>query len=175
MECSFNTLWIYTALKQNGTGVSICRSFNTLWIYTALKHVVNTNKNKNVSIPSEFTLLSNAWCWYSLIRLVSIPSEFTLLSNPPTLKQLYTTFQYPLNLHCSQTMASILLFPPCFNTLWIYTALKPSALRIHLILCFNTLWIYTALKLILPVLALFIVSIPSEFTLLSNQTGNILI
>ena len=147
MECSFNTLWIYTALKHFTQMSTSGFSFNTLWIYTALKHVVNTNKNKNVSIPSEFTLLSNSTTPVLTWLLVSIPSEFTLLSNSITLAPTWLLvsipseftllsnnvsiiaiicvvsipseftllsnslddyvkargFQYPLNLHCSQT------------------------------------------------------------------------
>ena len=81
-------------------------SFNTLWIYTALKLHTRPPVLTGVSIPSEFTLLSN---------------RFFLICTPPT-------FQYPLNLHCSQTKLSPILTTKSFNTLWIYTALK---LKIH--------------------------------------------
>ena len=120
----FNTLWIYTALKRIIRAWRTMLCFNTLWIYTALKQVCSLLVWGIVSIPSEFTLLSNAW-----VQLVHTP-----------------WFQYPLNLHCSQTVPRSFSTFLSFNTLWIYTALKPeSAWRI----CrfrFNTLWIYTALK-----------------------------
>ena len=78
---SFNTLWIYTALKQshiikNIIVVSIPSEFTLL-----------SNKSSfiifrvSVSIPSEFTLLSNTQIQGDYTLLVSIPSEFTLLSN----------------------------------------------------------------------------------------------
>ena len=51
-----------------------------------------------VSIPSEFTLLSNAKSGLTNSMIVSIPSEFTLLSN---LKHIHTEF-------CLEN---------CFNTL----------------------------------------------------------
>ena len=92
-----------------------------------------------VSIPSEFTLLSNAF--YVIIFLkrfqyplnlhcsqttksgsesttkVSIPSEFTLLSNKDIHGHVDGTFQYPLNLHCSQTQIWVEPENKSFNTL----------------------------------------------------------
>ena len=59
-----------------------------------------------VSIPSEFTLLSNLYSARSAMLSVSIPSEFTLLSNLFSTVFLIGMFQYPLNLHCSQTSNS---------------------------------------------------------------------
>ena len=121
----FNTLWIYTALKPwniyiRADTVSIPSEF------TLLSNLANTiNPDAEVSIPSEFTLLSNYLCGYSTRGNVSIPSEFTLLSNyrivlldngsvsiPSEFTLLSNIsggnnvalrFQYPLNLHCSQT------------------------------------------------------------------------
>ena len=186
--------------------------FNTLWIYTALKPVSNTDHNCIVSIPSEFTLLSNGTSDNFVMAMVSIPSEFTLLSNHSSNQELAFPFQYPLNLHCSQTTSiygqsgNKFQYPLnlhcsqthsvsfstyfCFNTLWIYTALKQNYLPPLLDVRFNTLWIYTALKHIRLLFLLWwcfntlwiytalkpdqhrtnflFVSIPSEFTLLSN-------
>ena len=59
MECSFNTLWIYTALKRVVLVFFDTSGFNTLWIYTALKPADFETTVYDVSIPSEFTLLSN--------------------------------------------------------------------------------------------------------------------
>ena len=71
----------------------------------------------NVSIPSEFTLLSNVdrieWGGF----VVSIPSEFTLLSNAVTFGWKKVWFQYPLNLHCSQTIGQQIFLFVGFNTL----------------------------------------------------------
>ena len=165
----FNTLWIYTALKLWGDSRMELLSFNTIWIYTALKLLRFWKNPLKVSIPSEFTLLSN------LVNSAIAESWF----------------QYPLNLHCSQTSARLSKTTPSFNTLWIYTALKQISFPLIYNHCFNTLWIYTALKQHLlysrkrnSFNTLWIytalkpnqfhilsssVSIPSEFTLLSNK------
>ena len=121
---SFNTLWIYTALKPWPDAIVMPLGFNTLWIYTALKQRVVDFHASMVSIPSEFTLLSN----------ISIALPYFL------------RFQYPLNLHCSQTVPDGGGVGVSFNTLWIYTALKLHPLHVLLARGFNTLWIYTALK-----------------------------
>ena len=165
--------------------------FNTLWIYTALKHFSDSPSVSPVSIPSEFTLLSNKETKNKEKETVSIPSEFTLLSNAWLTMFCVMGFQYPLNLHCSQTvsrcnmdnirfntlwiytalkhLSALSWAPDCFNTLWIYTALKHHCFISCQCGSFNTLWIYTALKPVFSRLAFFAVSIPSEFTLLSNQ------
>ena len=121
--------------------------FNTLWIYTALKLFYHSYKIVDASIPPEFTLLSNAPLEKCLQSLASIPSEFTLLSNGYFVNTQPGLLQYPLNLHCSQTESELCRFRLSFNTLWIYTALKPVAHELR------HLW----------------ASIPSEFTLLSNE------
>ena len=122
----FNTLWIYTALKQVITRktpfiVSIPSEFTLLsnichldprsirFQYPLNLHCSQTLFSKSyqlfcVSIPSEFTLLSNLSYGFPIFLGVSIPSEFTLLSNYRTIIQDYNPFQYPLNLHCSQTI-----------------------------------------------------------------------
>ena len=76
-----------------------------LRIYTALKHRSRSICRYIVSIPSEFTLLSNKCPGNLYQKEVSIPSEFTLLSNTVVEVSAVTLFQYPLNLHCSQTLA----------------------------------------------------------------------
>ena len=231
-------------------------SFNTLWIYTALKPLPFYNLGGYVSIPSEFTLLSNTTgtvpsqgefqyplnlhCSQTFARPSIIWGRFQYPLNLHCSQTNYqtfykqTTFQYPLNLHCSQTVGeenalssrfqyplnlhcsqtpmnealSMLKFQyplnlhcsqTCicfdlifskfqyplnlhcsqtqtvrynffsgFNTLWIYTALKPLGFSMKAVLCFNTLWIYTALKQDNLAQIMKKVSIPSEFTLLSN-------
>ena len=80
--------------------------FNTLWIYTTLKQILTHVPYGKVSIPSEFTLLSNPTFWRVTILWVSIPSEFTLLSNSLATLQKAKKFQYPLNLHYSQTISA---------------------------------------------------------------------
>ena len=147
----FNTLWIYTALKHEIHCtylilVSIPSEFTLL-----SNQPVNLDTWNKVSIPSEFTLLSNRLQLVQFIRGVSIPSEFTLLSNTCAGMPKKCKFQYPLNLHCSQTTCFACVIFSGFNTLWIYTALKHEIHCTYLIL----------------------VSIPSEFTLLSNQPVNL--
>ena len=70
-----------------------------------------------VSIPSEFTLLSNFHPSSSNLAKVSIPSEFTLLSNLCGIIVQFDLFQYPLNLHCSQTATLNYISVIGFNTL----------------------------------------------------------
>ena len=146
MECSFNTLWIYTALKLNANiwhwaGVSIPSEFTLLSNFGEIPEW-----NYSVSIPSEFTLLSNNIYYILGKGTVSIPSEFTLLSNRHSGNLWFFLFQYPLNLHCSQTEPIPHTLIVCFNTLWIYTALKHKLWFVQESESFNTLWIYTALK-----------------------------
>ena len=145
----FNTLWIYTALKLISGKVAILHRFNTLWIYTALK--------LSFSLICSLPCFNTLWIYTALKRrastsngfLVSIPSEFTLLSNKRHGKKPPIGFQYPLNLHCSQT-----LFRPCYRRFFVsipseFTLLSnPKRIKGGVIL----------------------VSIPSEFTLLSNQS-----
>ena len=121
---SFNTLWIYTALKLECSNGLFTKCFNTLWIYTALK--------QDVVVKVTLTGFNTLWIYTALKLLlviivrseVSIPSEFTLLSNHTEHNAKQTKFQYPLNLHCSQTNLVFYTSNIGFNTLWIYTALK---------------------------------------------------
>ena len=55
-------------------------------------------------------------------------------------------FEYPLDLHCSQTSIGQKCQKLGLNTLWIYTALKLWDLIDRKMVGLNTLWIYTALK-----------------------------
>ena len=145
---SFNTLWIYTALKRAWPSTEYC-IVSIPSEFTLLSNTcAGMPKKCKVSIPSEFTLLSNKNRRYISTSTVSIPSEFTLLSNPVIYGKKGIKFQYPLNLHCSQTLLTTFWAWICFNTLWIYTALKHDVVIASMIRCFNTLWIYTALKLV---------------------------
>ena len=56
-------------------------------------------------------------------------------------------FEYPLDLHCSQTIVAATSHEAGLNTLWIYTALKLKEYLGEIPDGLNTLWIYTALKL----------------------------
>ena len=165
-------------------------SFNTLWIYTALKHIKGSDNWVYVSIPSEFTLLSNVQRNADVKRRFQYPLNLHCSQTWAGGGVLLWQFQYPLNLHCSQTEKFTMREDIGFNTLWIYTALKPgtseagtiagfntlwiyTALKRHSIhnmkyTGFNTLWIYTALKRLYCTFPSLTVSIPSEFTLLSN-------
>ena len=55
-------------------------------------------------------------------------------------------FEYPLDLHYSQTSVKSISTLASLNTLWIYTTLKPLIAIIFLLSSLNTLWIYTTLK-----------------------------
>ena len=144
---SLNTLWIYTTLKQLIETVL----FVSVWIpsgFTLLSNIFwALSPPSKVWIPSGFTLLSNNVLDPAKHAKVWIPSGFTLLSNHfffsgascRSLNTLwiYTTlkhqrgwmcsvkrFEYPLDLHYSQTK-KIGICPDCrLNTLWIYTTLK---------------------------------------------------
>ena len=165
----FNTLWIYTALKQQHIRYSSSLRFNTLWIYTALKPSFNKLYNVFVSIPSEFTLLSNYVGIDTITNVFQYPLNLHCSQTRAIIYIFKPRFQYPLNLHCSQTMVLFSCPFSSFNTLWIYTALKPMVIDQRKGDRFNTLWIYTALKLYYHIYHHQQVSIPSEFTLLSNM------
>ena len=166
------------------------KSFNTLWIYTALKqsHII-----KNiivVSIPSEFTLLSNYIDYVPILFLFQYPLNLHCSQTHASASRLSPKFQYPLNLHCSQTKctqcsdAFQFQYPlnlHCSQTnrrLRFYEQAFQYPLNLHCsqtninssasFSSFNTLWIYTALKQCLILQVQNSVSIPSEFTLLSN-------
>ena len=147
MYC-LNTLWIYTALKHGHTFRLFDSCLNTLWIYTALKQDRQQIQERLVWIPSGFTLLSNYFCDVFITVFVWIPSGFTLLSNPSDLITYIPWFEYPLDLHCSQTRTVHTNWYLCLNTLWIYTALKLHLQPVPL----PVVWIpsiYTALKQIM--------------------------
>ena len=82
------------------------RRFYSLRIYTTLKRTRVALRLHCVSIPYEFTLLSNPSSRVIMPFLVSIPYEFTLLSNACPFSWLYCTFLFPTNLHYSQTSNS---------------------------------------------------------------------
>ena len=75
---------------------------NTLWIYTTLKLVYILLKIL-YSLTSGFTLLSNRGVVKEDSVLVWIPSGFTLLSNDTLAISGMSLFEYPLDLHYSQT------------------------------------------------------------------------
>ncbi len=99
-----------------------------------------------VSIPYEFTLLSNAARLQHYLCSVSIPYEFTLLSNKHLLIAGRLEFLFPTNLHYSQTrlidwlMDEAFLFPT--NLHYSQTIQQLVSSRS----CFYSLRIYTTLK-----------------------------
>ena len=121
-----NTLWIYTTLKQDHCFMYDLYSLNTLWIYTTLKRILR-------QIPRR-SGLNTLWIYTTLkpdlssrrISRVWIPSGFTLLSNNEAVFRRWWKFEYPLDLHYSQTADTILSITTGLNTLWIYTTLKQS-------------------------------------------------
>ena len=77
-------------------------------------------------------------------------------------------FDYHMNLHYSQTASRKFPMEPSLTTIWIYTTLKLSVLRLCGTLRLTTIWIYTTLKrLTFRYLSCF-VWLPYESTLLSN-------
>ena len=123
---------------------------------------------KWVWIPSGFTLLSNCKMSIDNVAWVWIPSGFTLLSNRKAIWHTFGMFEYPLDLHCSQTCRSFFPGLARLNTLWIYTALKQVVHR----KCAISVWIPSGFTLLsnytyFPAVN-WSVWIPSGFTLLSN-------
>ena len=130
--------------------------------------MVDSLKIFSVSIPSEFTLLSNTVVEVSAVTLFQYPLNLHCSQTNRRLRFYEQAFQYPLNLHCSQTHKPVFALIPLFqyplnlhcsqtllacfphllrfNTLWIYTALKRGIGTWRGWKSFNTLWIYTALK-----------------------------
>ena len=125
----------------------------TVWIPSGFTPLSNLSCNciwcHFVWIPSGFTPLSNPSLDNNACVNVWIPSGFTPLSNTTHLLYLLMLFEYPLDLHHSQTLYSQPFFCRRLNTLWIYTTLKPPLRRE----AFPDVWI------------------PSGFTPLSNQTS----
>ena len=106
-----------------------------------------------VSIPSEFTLLSNTGSSLIPFHLVSIPSEFTLLSNYATNKQSLVFVSIPSE------------FTLLSNMMRTHKSNVAVSIPSEFTLLSNT-----------PTVSLQLdsVSIPSEFTLLSNLKFQIL-
>ncbi len=157
----------FTLLKHT---VAPCRQvprFYSLRIYTTQTAIPCTKKNTEFLFPTNlhyFKLPS------SRIKplYVSIPYEFTLLSNTGMPQRISHQFLFPTNLHYSQTMSDSDLHDLSFYSLRIYTTLKQKdwgilgldrfySLRIYTtlkqprhrdnqVLCFYSLRIYTTLK-----------------------------
>ena len=142
----FNTLWIYTALKLSFSLICSLPCFNTLWIYTALKRRASTSNGFLVSIPSEFTLLSNLFIDFGSHFRFQYPLNLHCSQTLYTSVRAFMLFQYPLNLHCSQTRIIT------SNDLWLFQyplnlhCSQTTIDYLDISLSFNTLWIYTALK-----------------------------
>ena len=124
--CSLNTLWIYTTLKRKRKKTLHHRSLNTLWIYTTLKHLVRL---------------------YLILCRLNTLWIYTTLKQKGVLWYFECLFEYPLDLHYSQTSQDQSTLLLSLNTLWIYTTLKLWVVIMLRSFCLNTLWIYTTLKL----------------------------
>ena len=83
--CSLNTLWIYTTLKRKRKKTLHHRSLNTLWIYTTLKHLVRL---------------------YLILCRLNTLWIYTTLKQKGVLWYFECLFEYPLDLHYSQTLGS---------------------------------------------------------------------
>ena len=139
-----------------------------LWIYISLKLFTSEQDGYPVWLSFEFTYLSNGRLNPDIHRLVWLSFEFTYLSNstqstwwprqfdyPLNLHISQTggnaanpnqMFDYPLNLHISQTVKRHAQVALSLIILWIYISLKlPETKRPHG-LCLIILWIYISLK-----------------------------
>ncbi len=125
----FYSLRIYTTLKLLYLARKKTPSFYSLRIYTTLKLPSSRIKPLYVSIPYEFTLLSNYNFSIVVYTDVSIPYEFTLLSNTGMPQRISHQFLFPTNLHYSQTMSDSDLHDLSFYSLRIYTTLKQKDWR----------------------------------------------
>ena len=98
-----NTLWIYTTLKP----FTPCGVPFFVWIPSGFTPLSNPQitlcSQVLVWIPSGFTPLSNYFNFCSFQFYVWIPSGFTPLSNRLILPTDCILFEYPLDLHHSQT------------------------------------------------------------------------
>ena len=101
-------LWIYISLKPDGVTVRKELSLIILWIYISLKLAY--------CLPVYYNSLIILWIYISLkltntnstILPVWLSFEFTYLSNRTQLIVDSLRFDYPLNLHISQTALSCL-------------------------------------------------------------------
>ena len=107
------SLFLPTALFETPTNlhcsqtapgyVTAADGLRPLQIYTALKRWRDRDHKRKVWDPYKFTLLSNASAGAMATPLVWDPYKFTLLSNYKTIISVYSKFETPTNLHCSQT------------------------------------------------------------------------
>ena len=110
-----NTLWIYTALKLIQIAHLLPPSLNTLWIYTALKPTEIVDCSVLVWIPSGFTLLSNHCTKHANDSGFEYPLDLHCSQTPKRSIRNWAKFEYPLDLHCSQTRVYIYSRPEMFE------------------------------------------------------------
>ena len=186
-------LWIYISLKlrrQNGVSDS---GLIILWIYISLKREGKTVDDADVWLSFEFTYLSNWDCsslalltvWLSFeftylsnsnvkvngIAFVWLSFEFTYLSNYSTTAPWVWQFDYPLNLHISQTAKTTPEIIISLIILWIYISLKHIVCYDDMIFRLIILWIYISLKHPEKLSEGLNVWLSFEFTYLSNVSG----
>ena len=181
---------MYKRQRQNGVSDS---GLIILWIYISLKREGKTVDDADVWLSFEFTYLSNWDCsslalltvWLSFeftylsnsnvkvngIAFVWLSFEFTYLSNYSTTAPWVWQFDYPLNLHISQTSIIKTYTAGSLIILWIYISLKHRRRLVRGQIGLIILWIYISLKHLLKVIFVVKVWLSFEFTYLSNFVG----
>ena len=114
---------------------------------------------------------------YSQTHFLTLKSQkcFNTLWNYTTLKLTRIWWHLPWGFNTLWNYTTLklpkrwVMTSPSFNTLWNYTTLKHWTQRKNIRYCFNTLWNYTTLKPRLCQSPVFLVLIPYEITLLSND------
>ena len=101
----------------------------------------------NVWLSFEFTYLSNSVIIFFSAAFVWLSFEFTYLSNNKLINRDRQAFDYPLNLHISQTKKASWTSWSCLIILWIYISLKHMEDADHWKKSLIILWIYISLKL----------------------------
>ena len=142
-------LWIYISLKLEREGQRHSVRLIILWIYISLKLFNNSTLSMTV--------------WLSF--------EFTYLSNGKNYTGDYYQFDYPLNLHISQTSIIKTYTAGSLIILWIYISLKHRRRLVRGQIGLIILWIYISLKHLLKVIFVVKVWLSFEFTYLSNFVG----
>ena len=129
-----------------GAAEAIC----LVWLSFEFTYLSNGCPHARGKLPVwlsfEFTYLSNGRLCRAKDIHVWLSFEFTYLSNWSLLNMYSATFDYPLNLHISQTVTRVRTVSAGLIILWIYISLKPDRLPGRRSDCLIILWIYISLK-----------------------------
>ena len=139
-------LWIYISLKR-GRLLVHCRSgLIILWIYISLKHSIVSTNGAFVWLSFEFTYLSNPGGLRRRVWQFDYPLNLHISQTQRCLLHRTRQFDYPLNLHISQTRKSAFQGDWSLIILWIYISLKPGHWQGYQCTGLIILWIYISLK-----------------------------